>query len=132
MTIIISNGGYLRVVFDFGFERQEVRISEEYMYIGRNESLSEGFERCISRIEFNDIYPLKLLFQKNLNRKLLRNQTHPSYIKETKLSQVDEEKVRAAYNETDAAILGSVLAVILIALVITILIGRYMSRHKDE
>jgi len=34
MTIIISNGGYLRVVFDFGFEWQEVHISEEAFRFG--------------------------------------------------------------------------------------------------
>lgn len=33
------------------------------MYIGRNESMNEGFVGCISRVEFDDIYPLKLLFQ---------------------------------------------------------------------
>jgi len=35
------------------------------MYIGRNESMTEGFIDCISRVEFDDIYPLKLLFQEN-------------------------------------------------------------------
>lgn len=35
----------------------------QYMYIGRNESMNEGFVGCISRVEFDDIYPLKLLFQ---------------------------------------------------------------------
>ncbi|KYM97578.1 PREDICTED: neurexin-4 [Cyphomyrmex costatus] len=196
MTIMISNSGHLRVVFDFGFERQEVifpkkhfglgqyhdvRIGRkksgailtlqvdnyetkefefnikhsadaqfnniQYMYIGRNESMSEGFAGCISRVEFDDIYPLKLLFQENgppnvrslgspVNEDFcgVEPVTHPPYIKETRPPpQVDEEKVRAAYNETDTAILGSVLAIILIALVImAILIGRYMSRHKGE
>jgi len=37
----------------------------QYMYIGRNESMTEGFIGCISRVEFDDIYPLKLLFQEN-------------------------------------------------------------------
>ncbi|XP_018305702.1 neurexin-4 isoform X2 [Mycetomoellerius zeteki] len=196
MTIMVSNSGHLRVVFDFGFERQEVifpkkhfglgqyhdvRIGRkksgailtlqvdnyetkefefnikhsadaqfnniQYMYIGRNESMSEGFAGCISRVEFDDIYPLKLLFQENGPSNVrslgppvtedfcgVEPITHPPYIKETRPPpQVDEEKVRAAYNETDTAILGSVLAVILIALVImAILIGRYMSRHKGE
>lgn len=35
------------------------------MYIGRNESMTEGFVGCISRVEFDDIYALKLLFQEN-------------------------------------------------------------------
>ncbi|XP_020287513.1 neurexin-4 isoform X1 [Pseudomyrmex gracilis] len=196
MTIMVSNSGHLRVVFDFGFERQEVifpqkhfglgqyhdiRIGRknsgatlvmqidnyepmefhfnikasadaqfnniQYMYIGRNESMTEGFSGCISRVEFDDIYPLKLLFQENgpgnvrsLGTPLTEDFcgvepiTHPPNIVETRPPpQVDEEKVRAAYNETDTAVLGSVLAVILIALVImAILIGRYMSRHKGE
>ncbi|KAI4501924.1 hypothetical protein M0802_003259 [Mischocyttarus mexicanus] len=197
MTIMISNSGHLRVVFDFGFERQEVifpskhfglgqyhdvRLSRknsgsilvlkvdnyepkefhfdiktsadaqfnniQYMYIGKNESMTEGFAGCISRVEFDDIYPLKLLFQENGpgNVRSLSNTpvtedycgvepiTHPPNIVETRPPpDVDEDKVRAAYNETDTAILGSVLAVIIIALVImAVLIGRYMSRHKGE
>ncbi|XP_017763103.1 PREDICTED: neurexin-4 isoform X1 [Eufriesea mexicana] len=196
MTIMVSNSGHLRVVFDFGFERQEVifpnkhfglgqyhdvRISRknsgatlvlqvdnyepkefyfniktsadaqfnniQYMYIGRNESMTEGFAGCISRVEFDDIYPLKLLFQedgpgnvRSVGTPLTEDFcgvepiTHPPDIIETRPPpQVDEEKVRAAYNETDTAILGSVLAVIIIALVImAVLIGRYMSRHKGE
>lgn len=37
----------------------------QYMYIGKNESMNEGFVGCVSRVEFDDIYPLKLLFQQN-------------------------------------------------------------------
>ncbi|XP_031782155.1 neurexin-4 [Nasonia vitripennis] len=196
MTIMVSNSGHLRVVFDFGFERQEVifpgkhfglgqyhdvRISRknsgatlvlaidnyepkefefsikanadaqfnniQYLYIGKNESMTEGFTGCVSRVEFDDIYPLKLLFQENGpgNVRSLGGQltedfcgvepiTHPPNIIETRPPpEIDENKVKAAYNETDTAILGSVLAIILIALIIMmILIGRYMSRHKGE
>ncbi|KZC15059.1 Neurexin-4 [Dufourea novaeangliae] len=196
MTIMVSNSGHLRVVFDFGFERQEVifpnkhfglgqyhdvRIGRknsgstlilqvdnyepkefhfniktsadaqfnniQYMYIGRNESMTEGFAGCISRVEFDDIYPLKLLFQEDGPANVrsfgtpltedfcgVEPITHPPDTVETRPPpQVDEEKVRAAYNETDTAILGSVLAIIVIALVImAVLIGRYMSRHKGE
>lgn len=35
----------------------------QYMYIGKNESMNDGFIGCVSRVEFDDIYPLKLLFQ---------------------------------------------------------------------
>lgn len=35
------------------------------MYIGRNASMTEGFVGCVSRVEFDDIYPLKLLFQQD-------------------------------------------------------------------
>lgn len=114
LTILVSNSGALKVVFDFGFERQEmsfpgvhfglgqfhdVRFSRkdsgstvvlqvdnyppkeyhfdikdsadaqfnnvQYMYIGKNESMTDGFVGCVSRVEFDDIFPLKLLFQQN-------------------------------------------------------------------
>lgn len=114
LTILVSNSGALKFVFDFGFERQEisfpgvhfglgqyhdVRFSREdsgstvvvsvdnyaprkyhfdikdsadaqfnniqYMYIGKNESMTDGFVGCVSRVEFDDIFPLKLLFQQN-------------------------------------------------------------------
>lgn len=196
MTIMVSNSGHLRVVFDFGFERQEVifpskhfglgqyhdlhigrknsgatlvmqvdnyepkefhfNIKEsadaqfnniQYMYIGKNDTKVEGFIGCISRVEFDDIYPLKLLFQENgpANIRSLGTPlsedfcgvepiTHPPNIVETRPPpRVDEDKLRSAYNETEPAILGSVLVVILIALIIMIvLITRYMSRHKGE
>ena len=115
-TLMVSNSGHLRVVFDFGFERQErvftgqnfltgqfhdVRIERfdqgrkmmmkvdnyepqiydftaslkssadaqfnniNYLYIGRNETMREGFVGCISRVEFDEIIPLKLLFQED-------------------------------------------------------------------
>ncbi|XP_076625165.1 neurexin-4 isoform X3 [Colletes latitarsis] len=196
MTIMVSNSGHLRVVFDFGFERQEVifpnkhfglgqyhdvRVGRknsgatlilqvdnyepkefnfniktsadaqfnnvQYMYIGRNESMTEGFAGCISRVEFDDIYPLKLLFQEDGPSNVrsfgtpltedfcgVEPITHPPDIVETRPPpQLDEDILRAAYNEIDTAILGSVLAIIIIALVImAVLIGRYMSRHKGE
>ncbi|XP_066260020.1 neurexin-4 isoform X2 [Euwallacea similis] len=196
LTIMVSNSGHLRVVFDFGFERQEViypdkhfglgqyhdllltrkdggstlmitvdnyepkefkfNIKEsadaqfnniQYMYIGKNESMSEGFIGCVSRVEFDDIYPLKLLFQQSGpgNVKVLGDPlnedfcgvepvTHPPDIVETRPPPiVDEDKVRRAYNQTDSAILGSVLAIVFLAFVILcIVIGRYIHRHKGE
>lgn len=112
LNIMVSNSGHLRVVFDFGFERQEIIFPNkhfglgqyhdvhfgrknsgatvvlkvdnyqpveydfnikasadaqfnniQYLYIGKNESMAEGFVGCVSRVEFDDIYPLKLLFQ---------------------------------------------------------------------
>nr|CAD7425131.1 unnamed protein product [Timema monikensis] len=196
LTIMVSNSGHLRVVFDFGFERQEVifpgkhfglgqyhdvRIRRknsgsvlvmevdnyesqeftfnikasadaqfnniQYMYIGRNESMTEGFIGCVSRVEFDDIYPLKLLFQEDgpsnvrslgtpLNEDFcgVEPVTHPPNMVETRPPPlVDEEKLRQIYNRTDSAILGGVLAVIFLALVImAILIGRYLARHKGE
>lgn len=196
LTIMVSNSGHLRVVFDFGFERQEViypekhfalgqyhdlRISRknsgstlviqvdgdkpfessfnikasadaqfnniQYMYIGRNESMTEGFIGCISRVEFDDFYPLKLLFQqqgpgnvKSLGTPLTEDYcgvepiTHPPDIVETRPNPiVDEDTLRKAYNRTDSAVLGSCLALLFLILVIlALLFGRYVHRHKGE
>ncbi|XP_060526188.1 neurexin-4 isoform X1 [Cylas formicarius] len=196
MTIMVSNSGHLRIVFDFGFERQEVIYPEkhfglgqyhdvlisrknggstlvikadsykpkefnfnikasadaqfnniQYMYIGKNESMSEGFVGCVSRVEFDDIYPLKLLFQQQgpgnvkvigtpLNEDFcgVEPVTHPPDVIETRPPPiVDEDKLKRAYNQTDSAILGSVLAIVFIALVVLlIMIGRYLHRHKGE
>ncbi|KAK7865743.1 hypothetical protein R5R35_002076 [Gryllus longicercus] len=193
---MVSNSGHLRVVFDFGFERQEliyldkhfgmgqyhdIRISRkesgsvmviqvdnnehkeykfnikqsadaqfnniQYMYIGRNESMTEGFVGCVSRVEFDDIYPLKLLFQENgpSNVRFIGSPltedfcgvepvTHPPNVVETRPPPVvDDDKLRSIYRRTDSAILGGVLAIIFLALVImAILIGRYLARHKGE
>ncbi len=114
LTLMVSNSGHLRLVFDFGFERQEMVFTDQnfmtgqyhdvrverfdqgrqlrmivdnyepqvynfaeslkasadaqfnniqYLYIGRNETMREGFVGCISRVEFDEIIPLKLLFQ---------------------------------------------------------------------
>ena len=114
LTILVSNSGALKFVFDFGFERQEISFpgvhfglgqfhdvrfarknsgstvvitvdnyepkeyhfdikdsadaqfnNIQYMYIGKNESMTDGFVGCVSRVEFDDIFPLKLLFQQN-------------------------------------------------------------------
>jgi contactin associated protein-like 2 len=37
----------------------------EHLYIGKNESMREGFIGCVSRVEFDDIFPLKYYFQEN-------------------------------------------------------------------
>ena len=116
LTLMVSNSGHLRLVFDFGFERQEMVFTDQnfltgqfhdvrierfdqgrklmmkidnyepqiydfteslkssadaqfnninYLYIGRNETMREGFVGCISRVEFDEIIPLKLLFQED-------------------------------------------------------------------
>ena len=116
LTLMVSNSGHIRLVFDFGFERQEIVFVEQnfmtgqyhdvlverydngrklrmtidnyppqeydfsaslktqadaqfnnikYLYIGKNESMTEGFSGCISRVEFDEIIPLKLYFQED-------------------------------------------------------------------
>ena len=116
LSLVMSTSGHLRLVFDFGFERQEIIIRNENfalgqhhdltirrsekgskisikvdkaeplvytfsikpkadaqfnqlksIYIGRNETMSsgEGFVGCISRVVFDDHFPLRRLFQEN-------------------------------------------------------------------
>ncbi|KAL1140158.1 hypothetical protein AAG570_000090, partial [Ranatra chinensis] len=196
LLIMVSNSGHLRVIFDFGFERQElifpnkhfalgqyhdVRISRknagatlvmqvdnyepkeynfdikasadaqfnniQYMYIGRNESMTEGFTGCVSRVEFDDIYPLKLLFQedgpanvRSLGSPLTEDfcgvepVTHPPDLVETRPPpEVDDEKLREIYNEADTAVIGGVVALILLLLIlVALLVARYIARHKGE
>ncbi|CAM6031990.1 unnamed protein product, partial [Sphagnum compactum] len=195
LTIMVSNSGHLRVVFDFGFERQEliypqrhfglgqyhdVRFSRknsgstvvlsvdnlepaewsfdikgsadaqfnniQYMYIGKNESMHDGFVGCVSRVEFDDIYPLKLLFQENppenvrsLGTALTEDfcgvepVTHPPIEIETRPPpEVDEDKIRS-YQPISSAALGIILAILfLLLIIILLLVARLLARHKGE
>ncbi|XP_060801715.1 neurexin-4 [Amyelois transitella] len=198
LTLMVSNSGNLRVVFDFGFERQEiifkdkhfglgqyhdVRFSRknggatvvlqvdnnevqeyhfdikesadaqfnniQYMYIGRNESMSEGFVGCVSRVEFDDIYPLKLLFQQDPPPNV-RSQdgdglrlhedfcgvepvTHPPERAETRPPPLGDLSRELDYHKTDEAILATVLALIFVLLIIVaVVLVRALSRHKGE
>lgn len=116
LNLLMSSSGSLRLVFDFGFERQEIIIKDENfalgqhhdikirredkgskvkiwvdtyepktytyrisdkadaqfnriknIYIGRNETMDtgEGFIGCISRVTFDDHFPLRRLYQEN-------------------------------------------------------------------
>jgi contactin associated protein-like 2 len=196
LTLMVSNSGHLRLVFDFGFERREiifedqnfatgqfhdVRIRREesgtrvvmevdnyeprvkdypinpsadaqfnniqYLFLGKNATMAEGFVGCISRVEFDDIYPLKWLFQQNPPPNIQKSPetisedfcgiepvTHPPDVRETRPPPIiDEDKLQEFYPPAHSAILGAVLAVLFIALVcMAILIGRYTSRHKGD
>ncbi|CAH1403187.1 unnamed protein product [Nezara viridula] len=196
LVISISNSGHLKVVFDFGFERQElifpnkhfglgqyhdVRLTRknsgatmiltvdnyepkeyhfkvkasadaqfnniQYMYIGRNESMTEGFIGCVSRVEFDEIYPLKLLFQqdgpsnvRSLGGTLTEDfcgvepVTHPPNMIETRPPPpIDEEKLKEIYSTTSSAVIGGIVALILLILILAALLGgRYIARHKGE
>lgn len=90
------------------------------MYIGKNESMNDGFVGCVSRVEFDDIYPLKLLFQENgpPNVRSIGTQltedfcgvepvTHPPIEIETRPPPlIDEDKLRKAYSRVDSVVLG--------------------------
>lgn len=193
---MLSNSGHLRLVFDFGFERQEmvftdqnfmtgqyhdVRIERfdqgrqlkmtvdnyepqvynfgeslkssadaqfnniQYLYIGKNETMREGFVGCISRVEFDEIIPLKLLFQEdplsNINAVpetitedfcgIEPVTLRPEEEETRRPPQVNQESIEHYYQKTNSAILGVILAILFILLVIfALLIGKYMNRHK--
>ncbi|XP_053603353.1 neurexin-4 isoform X1 [Plodia interpunctella] len=198
LTLMVSNSGHLRVVFDFGFERQEivfrdkhfglgqyhdVRFSRtnggatvvlqvdnyetqehnfnikesadaqfnniQYMYIGRNESMAEGFVGCVSRVEFDDIFPLKLLFQQDPPPNV-RSQDGDGVMLHEDFCGVEPVTLAAEraetrappragpdadldYHKTDEAILGTVLALIFVLLIIVaVVLVRALSRHKGE
>ncbi|KAG5327846.1 NRX4 protein, partial [Pseudoatta argentina] len=130
------------IKYDFASSRrftisEKIHICEEAFHLGQYHDVRIGRKKSGAILTLQvDNYETKE-FEFNIKHSAdcgVKPITHPSYIKETRPpSQVNEGKVRAVYNETDATILESVLAVILIALVImAILIGRYMSRNKDE
>ncbi|XP_014245346.1 neurexin-4 isoform X1 [Cimex lectularius] len=119
----------------------------QYLYIGKNETMKEGFVGCISRVEFDDIYPLKLLFQEdgpsnvksiggNLNEDFCGVEpiTHPPNIVETRPPpDIDEDKLAEIYSDTASAVIGGVVfAILLILLIVAFLIFRYVMRHKGE
>ncbi|XP_042898016.1 neurexin-4 isoform X2 [Parasteatoda tepidariorum] len=200
LNLMMSTSGHLRLVFDFGFERQEIIIKNENfalgqhhdirllrgdkgakitiyvdnyepivhtfkidekadaqfnslksIYVGRNESMGtgEGFVGCISRVQFDDHFPLRRLFQESRRANVwsvpvdireddcgIEPVTHPPEYRATRPPPTLPPGVRIEAHrsgEDDSAILGGVLALIFIALILmAVLIGRYMSRHKGE
>lgn len=199
MTVEVSNSGRIRVVFDFGFERQEVvypesgdrvfkggqfhtlRVRREdngqslhvqvdhyeelvkrfdvsrfsnihfdsirKLYIGKNESMTEGFLGCISRVQFDDIFPLKEMFQEDRpdyvtgNRRSIHEDfcgVEPQRLAEEDTEsrpppEVDEAIIRSLYNRVDSALIGGIVSVLLLVLILVVLLlCRYTSRHKGD
>ncbi|XP_045134698.1 neurexin-4-like isoform X1 [Portunus trituberculatus] len=119
----------------------------QYVYIGKNESMAEGFVGCISRVEFDDIYPLKLYFQQDRPLNVLAESTssvfedycgiepirYPEEEAETRRPPVVSEEVLMGLYSDNSAVLGGVLGIIFLALLcMGFLIGRYMARHKGD
>ena len=196
LTLMVSNSGHIRLVFDFGFERQEMVFTEQnfmtgqyhdvlverydkgrrlrmtidnyppqeydfsaslkpqsdaqfnnikYLYIGKNESMTEGFSGCISRVEFDEIIPLKLYFQEDPHGNIRSEPEtitedfcgmEPTTLKpeaaETRRPpQIDEEALMP--NNTGSTIMGIILSFIFFCLIIVcVCIGKYMNRHKGD
>jgi hypothetical protein len=116
-------------------------------YIGKNESMPAGFIGCIARVQFDDIFPLRLLFQQDGPANIYRSHdnihedfcgiepvTHPPVQIETRPPPlVDRAKVQEYTHNSDSAILGGILGVLFLALVIMgIIIMRLRTRHMGE
>ena len=198
LTLMVSNSGHLRLVFDFGFQRHEVIFQDQnfitgqyhdvrierfdegrklmmkvdnyepqihdfsdyiqssadvqfnnirYLYIGRNETMREGFIGCISRVEFDEIIPLKLLFQEDpLSNIQATPETisedfcgiepvtlPPEEIETRRPPPIDEDKIEHMYRATNSAILGVILAFLFLSIIAgSVLLGQYLNRHKGE
>ncbi|XP_018016939.1 neurexin-4 isoform X2 [Hyalella azteca] len=119
----------------------------QYMYVGKNESMVEGFVGCISRVEFDDIYPLKFLFQQDGPDNIKAESTgkifedycgiepirHPEEETETRPPPLLSEEVLMELYDDNSALLGGILVVLfLILIILGILIGRYIARHKGD
>ena len=119
----------------------------QYLYIGRNETMQEGFVGCISRVEFNEIIPLRLLFQED---PISNIQSSPETMTENfcgvepitlapeedetrRPPIVDDDTKDNYYHAASSAILGSTLSLIFVGLVISaVLVGKYINRQKGE
>ncbi|XP_062129013.1 neurexin-4 isoform X1 [Drosophila sulfurigaster albostrigata] len=148
-TVVLQVDNYEPVEYHFDIKASaDAQFNNiQYMYIGKNLSMTDGFVGCVSRVQFDDIYPLKLMFQQNPpnNVKSLGTNltedfcgvepvTHPPIEIETRPPPlVDEEKLRKAYNEVNSVLLAFLLAILFLLLCLMFfLIGRYLHRHKGD
>jgi len=121
----------------------------EHLYIGKNESMREGFIGCISRVEFDDQYPLKYYFQENRPKNIrsypeqlvedfcsVEPVTHrPDIVESRPLPNLDLDKLNKIYtsSSTQSAILGGILAILFLLIVLVcVLIGRQYSLYKGQ
>ncbi|KAJ6223266.1 hypothetical protein RDWZM_001811 [Blomia tropicalis] len=200
LNLLMSTSGNLRLVFDFGFERQEIIIKEENfalgqfhditirrqdkgskviiwvddyepkiytyrtddkadvqfnriksIYIGRNESMDsgEGFVGCISRVTFNDYFPLQRLFQEDRKSNVrafpsnmevfedkcgIEPATHPPDLIETRPPPTLPPGVvipDGFSSSSTSAIIGGILAAILVICIFACFAsGRFIARQK--
>lgn len=65
VVLQVDNNEPVEFTFDIKASADAQFNNIQYMYIGKNLSMTDGFVGCVSRVQFDDIYPLKLLFQQN-------------------------------------------------------------------
>ncbi|RWS07981.1 neurexin-4-like protein [Dinothrombium tinctorium] len=201
LNLVMSTSGNLRLVFDFGFERQEIIIRNENfalgqhhditirrsekgskmtiyvdnyepivhtfvigpkvdaqfsrlksIYIGRNETMSsgDGFVGCISRVTFDDHFPLARLFQLDRRSNVfafpnydavhedtcgIESVTHPPEIHPTRPPPFAGHVpvVHLSEGSRAAAIIGGIIAGIVVIIIIALIAsGRFVARHKGD
>ncbi|KAK4300982.1 hypothetical protein Pmani_026854 [Petrolisthes manimaculis] len=147
LTMQVDNYEPISWTFDVKGSADAQFNNIQYVYIGKNESMTEGFVGCISRVEFDDIYPLKFYFQQDRQSNIIAESTstifedycgiepirYPEEEAETRPPpEVSEEVLMELYSD-NSAILGGVLGIIFLALLcMGFLIGRYLARHKGD
>jgi len=141
-TYDIESGTQGDVVFD----------SPRWLYIGKNESyeVGNGFTGCISRVRFGQIFPLKWAMKDDYHNDTfisgadtlhedwcgIEAVTPKPEVRPTRPSEMLPNDVHTItprpYLQTESqAVIGLVLALVFIALIIVaIILGRYVARHK--
>ncbi|KAF7493590.1 Neurexin-4 [Sarcoptes scabiei] len=198
LNLLVSSSGHLRLVFDFGFERQEIIIKEENfalgqhhditirrtdkgskiiiwvdnyepkyytykisdkaeaqfnrlksIYIGRNETMDsgEGFIGCISRVTFDDHFPLRRLYQENKRSNVraypseaeifedkcgVEPPTHPPDKPPPKIPPGIVIPGSFSPSSTSAIIGGFLAALIVLLLLFCFASSRFIARQKGE
>ncbi|KAI1289291.1 Neurexin-4 [Halotydeus destructor] len=202
LSLVMSTSGHLRLVFDFGFERQEIIIRTENfalgqhhditlrrtdkgskmsiwvdnnepivhtfrikskgdaqfdrlksIYIGRNETMDtgDGFVGCVSRISFDDHFPLRRLFQENRRSNVkafpsddsvredtcgIEPITHPEEEAESRPPPTLGPYDRRPYEPSSSnagLIVAIIIFIILVVLIIAALMsGRFVDFHQGN
>ena len=199
LNLMMSTSGHLRLVFDFGFERQELIIKSENfalgqhhdviikrsdlgrrmtimvdgyepivytfniadkadaqfnrlksIYVGRNETMStgEGFVGCISRVSFDDHFPLKRLFQQDRRSNVyafpdldsvredscgIESVTHPPEEIETRPPPLGSHSTSEGDSRPIIAAIGIIVTLIVVIVVVALLFsGRFMAHYKGD
>ncbi|XP_068245600.1 neurexin-4 isoform X1 [Palaemon carinicauda] len=147
LTMQVDNYEPVSWIFDVKGSADAQFNNIQYVYIGKNESMAEGFTGCISRVEFDDIYPLKFYFQVDRPSTITAESTstifedycgiepirYPEEETETRPPPEISEDVLLEMYSDNSAVLGGILAILFIALLcMGFLIGRYMARHKGD
>ncbi|XP_070535505.1 contactin-associated protein-like 2 isoform X2 [Ptychodera flava] len=153
--VVIRVDTYGIVTETFSGLTQTQLNSPRTLFIGRYDDNSPGFVGCISRVSFNDIYPLKKAFEEpRPNNIVLENAeesmcgVEPSTLPPTtrepfppssawpsmnvSFMPVPASGAQKSFNNDGVAI-GCVVAVLIFAIIVLlVVIGRYIARHKGS